>query len=191
MHAKIALFLLLVLVLGACSTAPIIIPAAEQYQNQIQPSARPDKALVYFFADQAFESGFFSITRGGRYAILNGDENGTEIAVLGCAPAYESRAIHHECRSYTWVYVTPGTYRLTAMFTDHHGTGETISANLAAGSISYFQVVDQPAAFSSDIELFPVDQSTAISIMSEGYKYCAAQTCDIPTDETYQYIVPR
>ena len=62
------------------------------------------------------------MTRGGRYAILNGGENGMEIAVLGCAPDYESRAIHHDCASYTWTYVTPGTYQLTAMFIDHHGT---------------------------------------------------------------------
>lgn len=68
---------LLAIVCIGCSTAPIVIPTSQQYQAQVQPAPDPHKALVYFFANQQFESGAFSITRGGplRHSEWRGERN--------------------------------------------------------------------------------------------------------------------
>jgi len=192
MKTSIAILILLALGLAGCSTAPMKVPKADQYQSQIQPLPNPDKALVYFFTytETKLDFGFVvsTYTRGSaRYAILSGDENGKEIAVLGCGTHYDVPAVHHNCGSYTYIYLTPGLYTLTAMFIEHRGTGESITVPLQGGQTYYFRVVQKAAAYSQDISLVATQASDAIVSM-QTYKLCHAYSCDNPDEDTYNPV---
>lgn len=177
--------LLLAMLLAARSTSPIMIPDAQQYAAQSQPAPKSGDAIVYFYnhPEAIFDVGIIvsKVTVGpARYAILEGDQDGKELAVIGCGHG------PHLCAgTYTWIEMPAGDYDFTAMFIQRHGNGITEHVHLQAGQMYYFKVQQSPAVYSQDIRLLPVPQQDALLTL-EHYKYCPGWTCDEPGDDSYR-----
>lgn len=189
------------LALAACSTAPILIPQADQYSAQIQPQPDSSHALVYFYNHPTWSRTAFSETAPWeRYAILEGDQDGKEISVIGCGSVGAVVTVRHLCAgTYSWVLLPPGRYSFTAMFIEHRGNGITSTFNLLGAHTYYIKVTQYRAAYSQDITLTQESADTAVQAI-EGYKYCHDVrvtvrdailgptndgTCDIPSKDTY------
>lgn len=171
MKALVSLFLALTLL--GCATSPVTVPVQDQFRSQVQPLVPKDKALVYFYYFPKEERHFFTTTNwSSPVAVLEGGENGIEIAVLGCTQITFSV---HPCGSYTWIELKPGIYTLTAMFDDHRGTGHPAPFTFAAGHTYYYEIVQAPAAYSQDLFINFYGHTVPDKIL--GMKYCYAWHC--------------
>lgn len=163
----------LILTLVGCATSPVTVSLQNQFRSQVQPVAPKNKALVYFYYLPKEERHFFTTTNWSTpVAILEGNENGIEIAVVGCTQTTYSV---HPCGAYTWVTLKPGIYMLTAMFDDHRGTGHPTPFTFAAGHTYYYEIVQTPAAYSQD--LFIVFYGNTVPDKILDMKYCYAWHC--------------
>lgn len=171
MKALVSLFLALTLV--GCATPPVTVPVQNQFRSQVQPVVPQDKALVYFYYSPKEERHFFTTTNWSTpVAVLEGGENGIEIAVVGCTQITFSV---HPCGSYTWIELKPGIYTLTAMFDDHRGTGHPAPFTLASGLTYYYEIVQAPAAYSQDLFINFYGHTMPDKILD--MKYCYAWRC--------------
>lgn len=172
------------LMLAACSFSPMLIPRTEQYSAQVQPLPAQSAALVYFYNQPQFifHPGLFvstSTVTQARYAILRGGQSGKELATLGCG-----HSIHICSGTYTWRYLSAGTYDLTVMFIQHHGNGIRRPVDFQSRHTYYFAITQSAAAYAQNIRLHPVLRSQAVLAMQR-YMYCRGNACDIPHEDHY------
>lgn len=156
--------------IAGCASAPV--PPSRQYHAQVQPSPKLNAALVYFFNEtHSYAPNLFSSTiLGWPYAILEGDQDGRWIATLGRS------CVFCDNETYTWLYLPPGQHTFTAMFSNRHGNGVSLSVVLEAGHTYYYQVVQHPAAWSQDITIAPAAATYATAAM-QSYMNCHDQPC--------------